>query len=229
MEFSPKNPIVRLCLQGMAQEESDPDGALRTFTAAWEAAGDDFGKYLAAHYLARCHSVPEDRLRWSATALEHALRVREDESVRSALPTLYRNLAACYLSLGPTDTGPFFHGTRAGLPVGDQLVAGRNSNFDESLTMNHVYFTALTNIAGLAASVAKGDGPERVYRVQPTGAFEHDPNVTDQKFPGNPTRSYRSPHPLRIVAEVADWSRLSPEEIAAYKCRLAEQQGNIIN
>ena len=94
MEFSPKNPIVRLCLQGMAQEGSDPDGAMRTFTAAWEAAGDDFGKYLAAYYLARCQSAPEDRLRWSATALEHALRVRDDESVRSALPTLYRNLAA---------------------------------------------------------------------------------------------------------------------------------------
>ena len=108
-------------------------------------------------------------------------------------------------------------------------MAGRNSNFDESLTMNHVYFTALPNTAGLAASLAKGEGPERVYLVQPTGPFEHDPNVTDQKFPGNPTRSYRSANPLRIVAEVADWSRQSAEDIAGWKRRLAELQGRIIN
>jgi hypothetical protein len=74
---------------------------------------------------------------------------------------------------------------------GDLLTAGRDSNYQTELTMNHIYFTALANGAGLAAALAKGDGRERVYIVEPTGSFENDPNVTDKKFPGNPTRSYR--------------------------------------
>ena len=129
----------------------------------------------------------------------------------------------------PLDPGPFFHGTRAALQVGELLTPGFRSNYRPEVLMNHVYFTALPNTAGLAASLAKGEGPERVYLVQPTGPFEHDPNVTDQKFPGNPTRSYRSTDPLRIVAEVADWSRQSAEDIAGWKRRLAELQGGIIN
>ena len=77
--------------------------------------------------------------------------------------------------------------------------------------MNHIYFTALPDGAGLAAELAAGDGAPRVYVVEPTGAFENDPNVTDKKFPGNPTRSYRSSEPLRVVGEVTDWTRLTPE------------------
>ena len=99
----------------------------------------------------------------------------------------------------PSDKGPFFHGTKADLQVGDLLTAGFNSNYKDALTMNHIYFTALPNGAGLAASLAKGDGRERVYIVDPTGSFENDPNVTDKKFPGNPTRSYRTEAPLKIV------------------------------
>ena len=109
------------------------------------------------------------------------------------------------------DAGPFYHGTRANLSIGDVLTAGFQSNYRPEVTMNHIYFTALPNGAGLAAELSKGDERERVYIVEPTGEFENDPNVTDKKFPGNPTRSYRSVHPLKIVGEVTDWARLTPE------------------
>lgn len=99
--------------------------------------------------------------------------------------------------------------------------------------MNHIYFTALRDGAGLAAELAAGDGEPRVYEVEPTGSFEDDPNVTDRKFPGNPTRSYRSPAPLRVVREVTDWTRLAPEALQAWKARLAailaDERGEIIN
>lgn len=89
----------------------------------------------------------------------------------------------------PLDEGPFFHGTKADLRDGDLLSAGFRSNYRPEVVMNHIYFTALPNGAGLAAELAAGDGAPRVYAVEPTGAFENDPNVTDKKFPGNPTRS----------------------------------------
>jgi Rifampin ADP-ribosyl transferase len=111
------------------------------------------------------------------------------------------------------DEGPFYHGTRADLQIGDLLTAGFRSNYKPEIIMNHIYFTALVNGAGLAACLAQGTGHERVYVVAPTGTFEHDPNVTDKKFPGNPTRSYRSQAPLKIIGEVTDWNRLSLEEV----------------
>ena len=95
--------------------------------------------------------------------------------------------------------------------------------------MNHIYFTALVNGAGLAAALAKGEGCERVYIVEPTGSFENDPNVTDKKFPGNPTRSYRSQAPLKIVGEITDWVRQTPEELALWRERLTNIKGEIIN
>src|SRR5690349_352976 len=87
------------------------------------------------------------------------------------------------------DTGPFYHGTKADLRVGDLLTPGFRSNYDDSVVMNHIYFTALPKGAGLAAEMAKGAGQPRVYIVEPTGTFEDDPNVTNKKFPGNPMRS----------------------------------------
>ena len=95
--------------------------------------------------------------------------------------------------------------------------------------MNHIYFTGLANGAGLAAALAKGDGPERVYLVEPTGSFENDPNVTDKKFPGNPTRSYRTEAPLKIVGEVTDWVRQTPEQLREWREKLANSSGKIIN
>ena len=129
----------------------------------------------------------------------------------------------------PLDEGPFYHGTRADLRTGDLLHAGRRSNYRPEVVMNHIYFTALPDGAGLAAALARGDGPERVYVVVPTGPFENDPNVTDKKFPGNPTRSYRSTAPLRIVGELSDWVRQTPEQIAAWRLRLASIKGEILN
>jgi rifampin ADP-ribosylating transferase len=119
------------------------------------------------------------------------------------------------------DDGPFFHGTRAHLSPGDLLVAGHRSNYRPEVVMNHVYFTALVDGAGLAAEIAARDGDvPRVYEVEPTGPFENDPNVTDKKFPGNPTRSYRSAAPLRIVREVTDWTRLTPEALQSWRERI---------
>ena len=120
------------------------------------------------------------------------------------------------------DKGPFYHGTKADLRIGDALTAGFRSNYKPEVIMNHIYFTALVNGAGLAAALAPGDGRERVYIVEPTGDFENDPNVTDKKFPGNPTRSYRSKAPLKIIGEVADWVRLTPEELRVWHERLAK-------
>ncbi|MCW2926972.1 MAG: ribosomal subunit interface protein, partial [Thermoleophilia bacterium] len=114
------------------------------------------------------------------------------------------------------------------------LTAGRPSNYRRDVTMNHIYFTALVDGAGLAAEIAaelaEGDATPHVYRVEPTGPFENDPNVTDKKFPGNPTRSFRSAAPLRIVEEVTDWNRLTAEALQSWRERLATlRQGEIIN
>ena len=137
----------------------------------------------------------------------------------------------------PLDDGPFFHGTIADLREGDLLTAGRRSNYRPEVVMNHVYFTALIDGAGLAAEIAAhlagGTAQPRVYRVEPTGSFENDPNVTDKKFPGNPTRSYRSSEPLRVTSELAEWPRLTPEALQEWHERLAEllasERGVIIN
>jgi hypothetical protein len=136
------------------------------------------------------------------------------------------------MSRTPAD-GPFFHGTRADLRVGDLLTPGFQSNYRSDVVMNHVYFTALREGAGLAAELAvelAGGGHPRVYEVEPTGPFEDDPNVTDKKFPGNPTRSYRSRAPLRVVGEVTDWTRLTPGALQLWRDRLsALRSGEIIN
>ncbi|WP_309126884.1 NAD(+)--rifampin ADP-ribosyltransferase [Microbacterium sp.] len=135
------------------------------------------------------------------------------------------------------DDGPFFHGTVAALEPGDLLTAGLSSNYRPEITMNHIYFTALRDGAGLAAELAAelaaGGSEPHVYLVEPTGDFENDPNVTDKKFPGNPTRSYRSHDPLRIVEEVHDWTRLTPEALQTWRETLAAMRenggGEIIN
>jgi len=119
------------------------------------------------------------------------------------------------------DDGPFFHGTKADLRAGELLTAGFRSNYRPEIVMNHIYFTARREGAGLAAELAAGDGTPRVYLVEPTGDFENDPNVTDKKFPGNPTRSYRSRAALRVIEEIEDWPRLTPEALQEWRDRLA--------
>ncbi|WP_133499049.1 NAD(+)--rifampin ADP-ribosyltransferase [Cognatilysobacter terrigena] len=125
--------------------------------------------------------------------------------------------------------GPFFHGTRAALSVGDLLTAGYKSNYRDNVVMNHIYFTTLAKGAGLAAEVARGDGRPRVYVVVPTGRFEDDPNVTNKKFPGNPTRSFRSAQPLKIVGELESWEPYDPAFIDELKKFVASGVGDIIN
>jgi len=127
------------------------------------------------------------------------------------------------------DSGPFFHGTKAQLQPGDLLRSGFTSNYDESVVMNHIYFTAIAKGAGLAAEIAKGSGRPRVYIVEPTGEFENDPNVTDKKFPGNPTRSYRSKLPLRVLGELESWELYDPEFVRQLRIRVENGMGKIIN
>lgn len=127
------------------------------------------------------------------------------------------------------DTGPFFHGTKAELQVGDLLTSGFKSNYDDSVVMNHIYFTALSKGAGLAAEIAKGSGRPRVYIVEPTGEFENDPNVTDKKFPGNPTRSYRSKLPVKVVGELESWEPYDSQFIQQLRNRIENGMGKIIN
>lgn len=109
------------------------------------------------------------------------------------------------------DPGPFFHGTKADLRPGDLLTPGWASNYGSRRTAKHLYLTASGDGAPLAAALAHGDGPGRVYRVEPLGTIEDDPNVTDKRFPGNPTRSYRTTEPVRVVAEILDWQPPDPQ------------------
>ena len=120
------------------------------------------------------------------------------------------------------EPGVYLHGTKAELAIGELLVAGRESNFEAGRTMNYVYFTETLDGATWGAELAAGDGRGRIYIVEPTGAFEDDPNLTDKKFPGNPTRSYRSVHPLRIVGELSDWVGHPPEQLAAMRAGIAQ-------
>jgi Rifampin ADP-ribosyl transferase len=131
--------------------------------------------------------------------------------------------------------GPFFHGTKVALEVGAELVPGHGSNFQEGRVSNNIYFTALVDTAVWGAELSTalaGDGERgRIYVVEPLGPFEDDPNVTDKRFPGNPTQSYRTRHPLRVVGEVDGWEGHDPAvlaEMLATLDRLREQGLDVI-
>lgn len=115
---------------------------------------------------------------------------------------------------------PFYHGTRADLKPGDLLRPGFASNYADR-KLSWIYFSATLEAAAWGAELARGEGRERIYIVEPTGPFEDDPNLTDKKFPGNPTKSYRSRDPLRVTGEVAEWEGHSPEQLQAMKEGLA--------
>jgi rifampin ADP-ribosylating transferase len=115
---------------------------------------------------------------------------------------------------------PFYHGTRADLGVGDLLAPGFNSNYGER-KLSWIYFSGTLDAAIWGCEFARGDGRERIYIVEPTGAFFDDPNLTDKRFPGNPTESYRSREPLRIVGEIEQWEGHSPERLKEMKDNLA--------
>ena len=127
--------------------------------------------------------------------------------------------------------GPFFHGTKAVLEIGAELEPGYGSNFQEGRTSNNIYFTAALETAvwgaELATALAGSQDRGRIYVVEPLGPFEDDPNVTNKRFPGNPTRSYRSRHALRIVDEVVTWQGHDPEVLDAMleSLRVLREQG----
>ena len=110
------------------------------------------------------------------------------------------------------DRGPFFHGTKAELQIGELLEAQHASNYQEKKS-NYIYFTATLEAAKWGAELAASHSKERIYLVEPLGDFENDPNLTDKRFPGNPTRSYRSKSPLKVIGELSAWERHSEEEI----------------
>lgn len=121
-----------------------------------------------------------------------------------------------------TDAGPFYHGTKADLAPGGLLAPGYSSNYGGRRRASFVYLTATLDAATWGAELAAGDGAGRIYVVEPTGPIENDPNLTDKKFPGNPTRSYRTRDPLRVVGEVTDWQAHPPEVLQHMLDHLAE-------
>lgn len=128
------------------------------------------------------------------------------------------------------ESGALLHGTKADLAVGDLLKPGLRSNFGGGRTANHVYVTATLDAAAWGAELAIGDGAGRIYIVEPLGPVEDDPNVTDKRFPGNPTRSYRTREPVKVVGELTDWVGHSPAQVQSMREGLAdlERQGRAV-
>lgn len=120
----------------------------------------------------------------------------------------------------------FFHGTRADLAHGDLIAVGYASNFREAAPLSWVYCTGTLDAAIWGAELASGDGPERIYLVEPTGPLVDDPNLTDKKFPGNPTLSFRSRDPLRVVAEVTKWQSHPPDLLQQMKQRVQRRRAD---
>ena len=120
----------------------------------------------------------------------------------------------------------FFHGTKADLKIGEFIKVGLNSNYGQRKNAKYIYLTATLDAAIWGAELALGEGRQRIYLVEPTGSIEDDPNLTDKKFPGNPTKSYRSEHPFKVVGEITIWQGHSPEQVKAMKggaAKLKEQ------
>lgn len=116
----------------------------------------------------------------------------------------------------------FFHGTKADLKIGDFIEVGLNSNYGQRNNAKYIYLTATLDAAIWGAELAVGERRERIYLVEPTGPIEDDPNLTDKRFPGNPTKSYRSKHPFKVVGEITIWQGHSPEQVKAMKDGLAK-------
>ena len=116
----------------------------------------------------------------------------------------------------------YFHGTKADLKIGDFIEVGLNSNYGQRNNAKYIYLTATLDAAIWGAELALGEGRERIYLVEPTGVIEDDPNLTNKKFPGNPTKSYRSKLPFKVVGEITIWQGHSPEQVKAMKDGLAK-------
>lgn len=126
----------------------------------------------------------------------------------------------------------YFHGTKADLKIGDLIEVGFNSNYGQRKNAKYIFLSATLDAAIWGAELAFGEGPERIYLVEPTGQIENDPDLTDKKFPGNPTMSYRSTEPFRVVGEVTVWQGHTTEQVKAMKdgiAKLLEQGINSLN
>lgn len=116
----------------------------------------------------------------------------------------------------------YFHGTKADLGMGDLIETGISSNYGQQNKARYIYLTATLDAAIWGAELAAGNAQERIYLVEPTGPLEDDPNLTDKKFPGNPTKSYRSKHPFKVVGEVTTWQGHAPQQVKIMKEQLAK-------
>lgn len=114
----------------------------------------------------------------------------------------------------------YFHGTKADLKPGDLIEPGYASNYGNRIEARYIFLTGTLDAAIWGAELAQGDGPERIYLVEPTGAIENDPDLTDKKFPGNPTQSFRSTEPFRVVGEVIHWQGHPQEQVQTMKAHL---------
>src|SRR6476660_3240086 len=187
--------------------------------AAELARGDD---PVVAEYV-----VTAAAKRATPVVLDVLVRYPRAPKGRNRIAVLMQRLDSLLRDPPPTprvvdDPGPFFHGTRADLRPGDLLTPGWRSNYGSGRQSRHIYLTATRDGAPLAAELARGDGPGRVYRVEPLGRIEDDPNVTDKRFPGNPTRSYRTTEPLRVLEEITGWTPPPPEMIQHIRERMGE-------
>ena len=187
--------------------------------AAELAAGDD---PVVAEYV-----ITAAAKRATPVVLDVLSRFPRAPKGRSRVALLMERLDSLLRDPPPTprvveDPGPFFHGTRADLRPGELLTPGWRSNYGSRRQARHIYLTAMREGAPLAAELARGDGAARVYRVEPLGPIEDDPNVTDKRFPGNPTRSYRTTEPLRVLEEITDWKPPPPQMVQHLRARMAE-------
>ena len=123
----------------------------------------------------------------------------------------------------------YFHGTKAELKLGDLITVGYNSNYGQQKNAKYIFLTATLDAAIWGAELAIGEGKERIYLVEPTGPIEDDPDLTDKKFPGNPTKSYRSTHPFKVIGELATWQGHPIEQVEAMKAALAKLKEQNIN
>ncbi len=144
----------------------------------------------------------------------------DEEKIFHHLEKLTSDTGLAELMNKELDEGPFYHGTKAHLVPGALLEPGYQSNFGKGNKANFVYLTGTMDAAAWGAELAIGEGKGKIYQVEPLGKIENDPNLTDQKFPGNPTRSYRTSEPIRVVKELEDWEGHSQEEIQKMKDNL---------
>ncbi len=247
LEFDPNNEVILKCLKAQKLfEDGKDDEANIVFIKAQEKVSNKFEEFIFLYYQSRVLIDEKEKLSILKKAISIAKNLNNDIA-RSALTSLanqvadiyqkqgkiqkyseYNNLAQSYI-FKISDIGPFYHGTNVKLNVGDLLKPGFKSNYNSDVIMNHIYFTASKRGAAFAAELVAVENKPYVYLVEPLGNYENDPNVTNQRFIGNPTRSYRSDKPLRILEIITKWEQHSPDQIKAWREKVKNNKGKIIN